>query len=68
MGIEAEDQAQIFQPFFRAAKQGGGTGLGLSIAREIVMLHGGDIGVESKVGKGSIFYVHLPLLTTVHER
>jgi signal transduction histidine kinase len=37
------------------------TGLGLSIAKEIVELHGGRFSVESSIGKGSTFYVHLPL-------
>ena len=39
----------------------GGTGLGLSIAHRIILLHDGDVHVESKEGKGTTFYVHLPL-------
>ncbi|MCL2766111.1 MAG: HAMP domain-containing histidine kinase [Peptococcaceae bacterium] len=63
-GIEESEQQQIFQRFYRAGKkQGDGTGLGLSIAQWIAEQHGGSVGVQSKVGKGSVFTVRLP----VHE-
>jgi PAS domain S-box-containing protein len=63
IGIAPDMLAQIFEPFFRVAERiAGGTGLGLTIAREIVHLHGGQIGVESEVGQGSVFTVKLDLL------
>jgi signal transduction histidine kinase len=62
-GIRAEDLERIFEPFFRGQAQRGipGDGLGLTIARRIARLHGGDIRVESEVGRGSTFRVVLPL-------
>jgi signal transduction histidine kinase len=61
IGIAAADQAQIFERFHRAsAPDVPGTGLGLAIAREYVLLHGGDLTVESTPGTGSRFSVWLP--------
>jgi PAS domain S-box-containing protein len=59
-GIPPENLSRIFDPFFTTMPVGVGTGLGLSIAYSIVRQHGGTIGVESEVGKGSIFTVQLP--------
>lgn len=56
-GIPAEYQARIFDRFFRVPGQAkSGVGLGLSIAREIVVAHGGRVGVHSVPGKGSEFF------------
>ena len=59
-GMDAEQIAQIFQPFFTTKKSGRGTGLGLAIALETVRAHGGHINVESQPGKGSRFTIVLP--------
>lgn len=62
-GIPKELRRRIFDKFFRIAESGDeGAGLGLSIAREIVLAHGGNIGVESEEGKGSEFFFTLPAL------
>ncbi|HMF84912.1 MAG TPA: ATP-binding protein, partial [Nitrospiraceae bacterium] len=59
-GMEAEQMAQIFQPFFTTKKARRGTGLGLAIAMETVRAHGGQIKVDSKPEKGSRFTIVLP--------
>jgi signal transduction histidine kinase len=63
-GIRAEDIPHIFERFYRGEKSRnrgtGGAGLGLAIARGIIRAHGGDIRVESKVGKGTQFSFHIP--------
>lgn len=65
IGISRQDQEQIFSRFFRAdnplIREIGGSGLGLSIAKSIVSLHGGEIWVESELGRGSTFSFTLPL-------
>jgi GAF domain-containing protein/CheY-like chemotaxis protein len=64
-GIAPEDQKRLFQPFTQvdetATRKAGGTGLGLSISRLLIEMHGGQIGLESQLGKGSCFYYTLPL-------
>ncbi|MBI5788768.1 MAG: sensor histidine kinase [Candidatus Schekmanbacteria bacterium] len=57
-GISRENLANIFNPFFTTKKSG--SGLGLAISYKIVQEHGGQIQVESQVGKGSSFTVFLP--------
>ena len=63
-GIPADEQAHIFEPFFRGRRalqdQIHGTGLGLNLAKKIVEAHGGSIQVKSAVAKGTEFIVHLP--------
>jgi PAS domain S-box-containing protein len=61
-GIEKRDLVRIFDPFFTTKPTGEGTGLGLSVSYGIIKNHGGDILVESDVGKGSIFTIVLPLV------
>jgi signal transduction histidine kinase len=57
-GIVSEERERIFRPFW--SLDGGGTGLGLAIARELAQALGGDVEVESEVGKGSTFELVLP--------
>ncbi len=58
-GIPPEDRQRVFEPFY--SKKRGGTGLGLSIARRIIATHGGRIDVESTLGRGSRFMIHIPV-------
>lgn len=58
-GIDNNDLDNIFKPYF--TKKAKGTGLGLTIAKEIIEQHEGRIIVESQKGKGTIFYIDLPL-------
>lgn len=59
MGISEADQKKLFEPLF--TKKSGGTGLGLALVRSLTEGHGGHVGLESEVGQGSVFSVHLPI-------
>lgn len=61
VGIPKQHLREIFDPFFTSKKASKGTGLGLSVSLGIVQRHGGDIRVESEVGKGTVFTVLLPV-------
>ena len=69
IGISAADLPHIFDRFWRAdrarsrASERGGFGLGLAISQWIAQAHGGRISVQSRLGRGSVFTVTLPLLT-----
>ncbi|MBX3023535.1 HAMP domain-containing protein [bacterium] len=60
-GIDPARRDVIFEKFAQGPEAPGGAGLGLSIAREIVTAHGGSIGVDSEVGRGSTFWFTLPV-------
>jgi signal transduction histidine kinase len=63
-GIAPEDQARIFEEFQQAAagkEQREGTGLGLALSRRLVELHGGQLWIDSELGKGSTFVFTLPV-------
>jgi two-component system, NtrC family, sensor kinase len=59
-GIPPEILKDIFNPFFTTKPVGVGTGLGLSISYGIIEKHGGEIKVESEIGKGSVFTIKIP--------
>ncbi|VXB50288.1 Alginate biosynthesis sensor protein KinB [Pseudomonas sp. 8BK] len=60
-GIPYRQQTRIFEPFVQVSRKKGGAGLGLALCKEIVQLHGGQIGVHSRAGQGAQFYVALPV-------
>jgi two-component system phosphate regulon sensor histidine kinase PhoR len=64
-GIEAIHLPRLYERFYRVDKsrsrQVGGTGLGLAIVKHIALAHGGTVGVESRVGQGSQFWIRVPI-------
>ncbi|HEY0713201.1 MAG TPA: response regulator, partial [Polyangia bacterium] len=71
-GIAPKDQELVFTPFERLETKsegrfGGGTGLGLTIARELVALLGGELHLDSEVGKGTVFTCFLPANAPAHD-
>jgi signal transduction histidine kinase len=65
-GIPTRDLDRVFERFYRVdsarARATGGTGLGLAIVKHVIESHGGSVEVESELGVGSTFVVHLPVL------
>jgi len=66
-GIAPAVMHKIYDPYFTTKEKTKGTGLGLAVVFGIVKEHGGDIEVQSEVGKGTTFNVYLPLLTDISE-
>jgi signal transduction histidine kinase len=69
LGITADKLPMLFQPFSRLGAENGtieGTGIGLVICQRIVEMMGGSIGVESELGRGSTFWIELPVSETNH--
>ena len=68
IGLSPDDQSRVFERFYRVdrarSRELGGTGLGLSIVKNTVRGMGGDVGVDSAVGRGSTFWVSLPRMPT----
>jgi two-component system, OmpR family, sensor histidine kinase SaeS len=65
-GIEEKELERVFDRFYRTdpsrrREGGGGAGLGLAIVQSIVRRHGGQVGVESRIGEGSRFWLTVPL-------
>jgi len=62
IGISLDDQQGLFRPFTRLPSAGteGGSGLGLSLVKTVVERHGGRVTVDSVLGQGAIFGIHMP--------
>ena len=60
-GITPENIKKIFEPFFTTKEVGKGTGLGLSVSYGIIKDHGGEIKIDSTIGKGTTFTIVLPI-------
>ncbi len=60
-GIPYSQQSRVFEPFVQGGGKKGGAGLGLALCKEVVQLHGGHIGVQSRPGEGASFHFALPL-------
>jgi signal transduction histidine kinase len=59
-GMPEADARKAFEPFFTTKAVGKGTGLGLFLSRETVAAHGGDLSIESEVGRGTTVTMTLP--------
>ena len=65
IGVSPVDQPRLFERFYRSAnreaKRERGTGLGLAIVKSIAERHGGQAGLQSQLGKGSTFFLSIPI-------
>ena len=63
-GVAAEDQPRVFERFYQTSRHRetrGSSGLGLAIVKRVAELHGGSVGLRSEPGRGSTFFIELPL-------
>jgi signal transduction histidine kinase len=71
IGMAPEDQARVLEKFFRVRESGpeqrGGHGMGLYLANQIVELHHGRLAIESELGRGSVFSIHLEKMPALAE-
>lgn len=67
-GMDKDTLQHIFEPFFTTKKVGEGTGLGLALADQIIRTHRGHICAESAPGKGTTFFIYLPVLEQKQNR
>jgi len=69
IGIRKEDLDKLFLPFYRSSNAFGikGTGLGLSLAHKIVLLHKGQLMIDSELGAGTTVTLKIPKVNTDHE-
>lgn len=71
IGISAQDLEDVFEEFTQVGNENWrrsiGTGLGLSIGKRFIEMHGGRMGVESQLGRGSTFYFSIPVITPTPE-
>lgn len=68
MGIHPDDRSRIFEPFFTTKPEGKGTGMGLAVSYGIVSRHGGQIDLDSEVGRGTTFLLRLPKRSVAERR
>jgi len=72
IGIPLEAQARVFERFYRVdrarSRDRGGTGLGLAIVKHVAELHGGEVRLESELGRGSIFTARIPAVPPPQQR
>ena len=60
-GVSKDLLDHLTEPFFTTKPEGKGTGLGLSLCSTIIKAHGGELGIESEIGKGTTVHVYLPI-------
>ncbi|HXN86702.1 MAG TPA: ATP-binding protein, partial [Candidatus Binataceae bacterium] len=65
IGIPKENLKRVFDPFFTTKAAGSGVGLGLSLCQRIIMANGGNIGIESEVGKGTCVTIKMPVMESM---
>ena len=71
VGIPVDEQENIFEPFRQVSnaitRENRGSGLGLAIVKQLVELMGGQISLQSELGRGSVFTITLPLINAPGE-